>query len=898
MTYSIPATSDGGILKRDSAPSADTIKMQFDKIGFKCFVTGESDLAFPDLTLIDDPLDETNLKVWLKLDEGIGTTAADASPIGNNGTIHGSAWVDGKIGKSLSFNGTASDYVALASAVTLTGEFTACAWVKLTGLADYHGIFISDATNQASKGFRFRVNATGQIQVIMRNAASASSGGSSAAGLITAGIWYHIAVVGKSAEYLKIYLNGELVKLLITTQAMDGPTAAGQVGTSWSPGTESMNGIIDEFRLYDKVLTDAQISEIANIVAPPVAAPTWKNFYALPWYGVPEDNTRHAKALSHDTICVARYPFTWPGSLPVHYAGAGGLNFLIEGAHFTALWAAGHKFAVALNWGEVTATLTEKQWLYDNCIAKNANAFNASSPDNIAPGWWTTVNTFQVNLCYQQQTTIHFVINTITSLITQWQGQASNFNFVGFIFDIANLHGDFDDFSTGTNVPKFLNFFTGGNTCLNPNHTHDFATVEDGHAAFFKQLRSTFVALYPNMKMIYEPWVLYRSGTPKTVTSITRSGATATVTVTAHGYATGDMVVIQAANETEYNGTFIITVTGSNTFTYTVTGTPASPATGTIKSLKQTPGDEFVYQTSIRSDKADLLPDMLSQESNNDTSFVDDANIFNRPGYTIAKDMVGCSQTGNTTEAWNRTVAGKAADNGAWYNWFGKFSTTGIFRAIEDVWPRLKFARCVPGWDNINLIPIALRIWDGVIYQSTLTQGASIWSYMSQNVYYSRFHANTNKLYIIFMTAAESVPVPAGKTVSTIKRVNSYFEEDVNGAGDLTVAGGNISLTTQPNTTIVGALTSISPANGGTIIVVDGSKFPSNTPFVINIDQEKIKIASRSSNVLTLASSGNGLPSGVSNARGYESTVAAQHANGATCSRKLADGLAYIVTLV
>lgn len=68
----------------------------------------------------------------------------------------------------------------------------------------------------------------------------------------------------------------------------------------------------------------------------------------------------------------------------------------------------------------------------------------------------------------------------------------------------------------------------------------------------------------------------------KTVVSITRAGSTATATVTAHGYSTNDEVIVTGANQTEYNGSFVITVTGSDTFTYTVSGTPASPATGTI----------------------------------------------------------------------------------------------------------------------------------------------------------------------------------------------------------------------------------------------------------------------------------------------------------------------------
>ena len=73
------------------------------------------------------------------------------------------------------------------------------------------------------------------------------------------------------------------------------------------------------------------------------------------------------------------------------------------------------------------------------------------------------------------------------------------------------------------------------------------------------------------------------NGAAAAVSSITLSGSTATLTTTAaHGYATGNRVTIAGADQTEYNGTFEITVTGGSTFTYTVTGSPATPATGTI----------------------------------------------------------------------------------------------------------------------------------------------------------------------------------------------------------------------------------------------------------------------------------------------------------------------------
>jgi len=68
----------------------------------------------------------------------------------------------------------------------------------------------------------------------------------------------------------------------------------------------------------------------------------------------------------------------------------------------------------------------------------------------------------------------------------------------------------------------------------------------------------------------------------ETVT-ITRSGSTATVSHTGHGITNGKKVMIKGATQQEYNGVFTITFIDANSYSYTVSGSPATPATGTIK---------------------------------------------------------------------------------------------------------------------------------------------------------------------------------------------------------------------------------------------------------------------------------------------------------------------------
>jgi hypothetical protein len=66
--------------------------------------------------------------------------------------------------------------------------------------------------------------------------------------------------------------------------------------------------------------------------------------------------------------------------------------------------------------------------------------------------------------------------------------------------------------------------------------------------------------------------------------TITRSGSIASVVHTAHGLSNGDKVLIKGADQKEYNGVHTISNVTVNGYDYTVSGAPATPATGTITS--------------------------------------------------------------------------------------------------------------------------------------------------------------------------------------------------------------------------------------------------------------------------------------------------------------------------
>lgn len=99
--------------------------------------------------------------------------------------------------------------------------------------------------------------------------------------------------------------------------------------------------------------------------------------------------------------------------------------------------------------------------------------------------------------------------------------------------------------------------------------------------------------------------------TPISVTSLTRTTTTATaLTATPHGYTSNDYVTIAGAVPTGYTGKVKITVTGASSFTYTVSGVLATPATGTITVtyVSDAQGGRKNGWATFRQVRAELIP--------------------------------------------------------------------------------------------------------------------------------------------------------------------------------------------------------------------------------------------------------------------------------------------------
>lgn len=127
-----------------------------------------------------------------------------------------------------------------------------------------------------------------------------------------------------------------------------------------------------------------------------------------------------------------------------------------------------------------------------------------------------------------------------------------------------------------------LNVYGGGNTPTYKNGSGASTVVVAGAVSATVTVKDSAGDNLQNIRVL----VLAAAGGSlpyNTTVTATSSGTTATVTHTAHGMANNDYVTIKGANELNYNGVHQITWISVDSYSYTMSGSTTSPATGTLK---------------------------------------------------------------------------------------------------------------------------------------------------------------------------------------------------------------------------------------------------------------------------------------------------------------------------
>jgi hypothetical protein len=195
--------------------------------------------------------------------------------------------------------------------------------------------------------------------------------------------------------------------------------------------------------------------------------------------------------------------------------------------------------------------------------------------------------------------------------------------------------------------------------------------------------------------------------------------------------------------------------------------------------------DGWIKLIADRADAKIVTPDILSEEGPG-TQFVDDSRIFSAG--LIKKQNIYSTTPNVFDDKGNQLISAKAAINGAWFGWYGRFGGTGNmpdYKSITEVPPRLKLIRVLANWENRNGTLIAQRSWDGSVYKSNA-------AFASADVI-SALQPNTRKLFVVFLTSQGSINIPSAQQIVSISQTNNLFIENGDGSADISSENGKIA---------------------------------------------------------------------------------------------------------
>ena len=203
----------------------------------------------------------TSLVAAYGFEEGSGTTAADASGRGNTGTIANATWTPaGRFGKALSFNGTNS-WVTIADApsLDLTTGMTLEAWVNPSALSGWREVILKETPSTMAYSLYAHNSAPQPAVTVTVSAGERSAVGSGALPLNT---WTHLAATYDGAS-LRLYVNGSLAQSIGVSGSLITSTGPLRLGGNAVWG-EYFSGLIDEVRVHNRALTQAEIQTEMN----------------------------------------------------------------------------------------------------------------------------------------------------------------------------------------------------------------------------------------------------------------------------------------------------------------------------------------------------------------------------------------------------------------------------------------------------------------------------------------------------------------------------------------------------------------------------------------------------------------------------------------------------------
>ncbi len=195
-----------------------------------------------------------------KLNETSGTTVIDSSGNGNTGTNNGATVNQaGKIDKAYDFNGSSDDIsVSDNSSLDITNNMSISVWIKLDSLGSNQGFVSKCGYGVANFNYAFMISSNDKLRWLDTDDTTDTTND-----YISIGTWYHVVVTYESGS-VKFYVDNDLKETKSSGASTLTPNnydlLIGEVYTY----SQNFNGLIDDVRIYDFVLTTTDIGLIYN----------------------------------------------------------------------------------------------------------------------------------------------------------------------------------------------------------------------------------------------------------------------------------------------------------------------------------------------------------------------------------------------------------------------------------------------------------------------------------------------------------------------------------------------------------------------------------------------------------------------------------------------------------
>lgn len=204
------------------------------------------------------------LLVHYPFNEASGTSAADAAGGGQNATVAGTArFAAGRLGNAIDLNGT-GQYVSFPAGIfRTTQEFTLAMWIRLDTIGTWSRVF-DFGTGTTVNMFLTPRSDAGTARFAITTGGNTKQERINAPAPLPVGAWTHVAVTLAGGVGI-LYLNRQEVARtsgMALTPASLGSTTQNWIGRSQYQADPSLDGMIDDLRIYGRALSPAELATL------------------------------------------------------------------------------------------------------------------------------------------------------------------------------------------------------------------------------------------------------------------------------------------------------------------------------------------------------------------------------------------------------------------------------------------------------------------------------------------------------------------------------------------------------------------------------------------------------------------------------------------------------------